>query len=136
MSAASNSPQQLPALSQKLGEVILIVLRKNIFYVATSLFSKTIFMLDLLFFQRCVLSGKEDEQKALTALNAFTALANEMIIAAEPALCANLPNILQACGSKNGNIRTAADAALQAICSKMSANAVPGVSCVTSKVFS
>ena len=81
------------------------------------------------------MSGKDDEQKALTALNAFTALANEMIIAAEPALCANLPNILQACGSKNGNIRTAADAAVQAICSKMSPNAVPGVSYVTSEVF-
>jgi len=96
VSAASNSPQQLPALSQKLGE-------------------------------RCILTGKEDEQKALTALNAFIALANEMIIAAEPTLCANLPNILQACGSKNGNIRTAADTAVQTICSKMSANAVPGV---------
>ena len=74
------------------------------------------------------MSGKEDEQKALSALNAFTALANEMIIAAEPALCSTLPNILQACGSKNGNIRTTADAAVQAICSNMSANAVPGVS--------
>ena len=68
-------------------------------------------------------------------MNAFTALANEMIIAAEPALCANLPNILQACGSKNGNIRTAADATVQAICSKMSANAVPAVSFIHSMMI-
>ena len=55
MSAASNSPQQLPALSQKLGEVILTLLQKNIFHVATfsptSLFSKMIFILDLCFFR-------------------------------------------------------------------------------------
>jgi elongation factor 3 len=96
VSAASNSPQQLTALTQTLGE-------------------------------RCLLTAKEDEAKAVNALNAFTALANEAIIAAEPCLCACLRQILQACGAKNKDIRTAADAAVSAICSKMSSNAVPSI---------
>lgn len=77
--------------------------------------------------ERALLSTKEDESKAISSLNSFTALANEMIIAAEPALCANLPHMLSACASKNAAIRTAADAAVMALCTKMSANAVPAV---------
>jgi len=75
--------------------------------------------------ERCLLNGKEDEQKAVTALNSFTALANEAIVAAEPSLCECLPSMLVAASNKLGSIRTAAETAVTALTSKMSANAVP-----------
>lgn len=39
-----------------------------------------------------MLTGKDDERKAVTALESFAALANEAIIAAEPTLVARYPS--------------------------------------------
>jgi len=75
--------------------------------------------------ERFLLNGKEDEQKAVTALNSFTALANEAIVAAEPYLCECLPSMLVAASNKLGSVRTAAETAVTALASKMSSSAVP-----------
>jgi len=96
VSAASNSPHQLPALASKLSE-------------------------------RIQLNGKDEEQKVVTALNSFSALASEAIVASEAVLCANLPVMLGAASSKMQSVRTAAEAAVKALVAKMSPNAVPEV---------
>jgi len=74
--------------------------------------------------EKSLLTAKADEQQAAAALNTFAALANEAIIIAEPHLCDQLPNILAAAGSKSAVVRAAAEAAVMALATKMSANAV------------
>jgi elongation factor 3 len=71
------------------------------------------------------LGGKGAElDAAVSALNAFEALANNNILAAEAHLIGNLSVVLNAGASKQIKIRAAAESALLAITSKMSPNAL------------
>ena len=76
VSAASNSPQQLSALASKLSERYPNNIHQStpVYWIfdlqyPTSFLSPNI--------NRIQLNGKEEEQKIVTALNSFTALANE-----------------------------------------------------------
>ncbi len=71
------------------------------------------------------MGGKGAElDAAVSALNAFEALANNNILAAEAHLIGNLSVVLNAGASKQIKIRAAAESALLAITSKMSPNAL------------
>eukprot|EP01041_Mallomonas_annulata_P002265 gene2265-4408_t len=75
-----------------------------------------------------VLTGKGAETTtSAAALNAFAALAENCIVAAEPYLCRYLPLMLQAAGSKQAPVRAAAEAAVTKTFGNMSAHASRGV---------
>ena len=63
----------------------------------------------------------------VSALNTITELANSCMLVAEAQLCNQLDKLLLAASNKQNRIRDAADAAVVAITSKMSPNAVQEV---------
>jgi len=74
------------------------------------------------------LAGKgEEATQATNALRAFEALANTCIVVAEPYLVAQLEVMLAAANNKIKSVSDAAEAAVRALSSKMSANAVRSV---------
>jgi elongation factor 3 len=70
------------------------------------------------------LAGKADEAKVVAALQAFKALAEDSMLAAEPYLLNALPVMLTAAGHKSKNVKTAAEEAVRNVTSKMSVNSV------------
>jgi len=73
---------------------------------------------------QAAMTEKGFEVVAAKALAAFEALANQCIVIAEPYLCLYLPTMLLAASHKHGQVREAAEAAVKAVTSKMSSNAV------------
>jgi elongation factor 3 len=69
-------------------------------------------------------TGKGSEVPVGNALKSFEALANQCTVLAEPFLCQHIGAVVGAAGHKNAQVRASADAAANAIVSKMSANAV------------
>jgi elongation factor 3 len=72
-------------------------------------------------------TDKKSEGAIANALRGFERLANECIVVAEPYLCLQLPTMLNAAAHKQARIRNSASAAVQAVTTKMSPNAVPEV---------
>jgi len=73
------------------------------------------------------LTGKDQLDTSISACKAFEALATNNIIAVEGHLIQSLPTLLVAASHKQAKMREAAEAAVFAITSKMSANAVQSV---------
>lgn len=73
------------------------------------------------------MTGKDQLDTSISACKAFEALATNNIIAVEGHLIQSLPTLLVAASHKQAKMREAADAAVFAITSKMSANAVQSV---------
>ena len=69
--------------------------------------------------------GADAAMIATNALKTYEALANRCIVLAEPHLALQIPLMLQSASHKQAPVRAAAEAAVLAFASKMSANAVP-----------
>jgi len=69
-------------------------------------------------------TDKNSEVSVVTALKAFEALAKECIVASEAYLINALPVMLAAAAHKSSDVRKAAEAAVQALCSKMNENSI------------
>jgi len=69
-------------------------------------------------------ASKGADTNAVGALNAYEALANNCILAAEPFLIHHLPAVLIAAGDKAATVRSAAESAVNAVVTKMSSNSV------------
>jgi len=67
-------------------------------------------------------TDKAGEVPAGNALRAFESLANQCIQIAQPYLVSSLPIMLAAAAHKNAKVRSAAESAVRAVTSKMSAN--------------
>lgn len=76
------------------------------------------------YIEQSTASEKGAEITASNALKAFEALANQCNQIAEPYLCHHLAAMLTAAAHKNAKVRSAAESAVRAVTTKMSANAL------------